>query len=363
MTWIGITDLRTPVFDTRGVNTRLADMAPDPDDGILPVGSLVIEITYVAQSRIPQRILRYEKTRGWLRRFAVVLSADGVLTVDARQGDSVSHAQVTIAVPPRETRLRITYSWNAPQRTGTLTAENLDQEVLHQAEFDAPLPLPVEDARDIIGNNDETRIGRDTRYIALSDQVEPVGLSTGIGRGTPIETPTGPRLVEQLRLGDLVTTGGSGPQPVRWIVRREVPALGRFRPIRLRAPYFGLSRDILVAPDHRLMIAGAEAEYLFGEDAVLAEAVYLVDGKSVRHENSEQTVWYYHVLLDQHECLKYAGLWGESLFVGAMARSPDLIATTALAGMPHSAIPRHRSFARPVLSAYEARSLAASLCA
>ena len=363
MSWIGISDLRVPAFDPRGVGAAPVSAAPEPDDGILPVGSLVIEVTYVAQSRIPQRILRYEKTRGWLRRFSVILSADGVLAVDARQGDTLSHAQVTIAVPPRETRLRITYSWNAPQRTGILTAENLDQEVLHQAEFDAPVPLPLEDGRDIITNGDATRIGRDTRYLALSDQVEPVGLASGIARGTPVETPTGPRLVERLRLGDLVMTAGSGPQPVRWIVRREVPALGRFRPIRLRAPYFGLSRDILVAPDHRVVVSGAEAEYLFGEDSVLAEAVHLVDGKSVRHENTEQTLWYYHVLLDEHECLKYAGMWGESLFVGAMGRSPDLIATTALAAMPSTAIPRHRRFARPVLSAYEARSLAASLCA
>nr|WP_275116189.1 Hint domain-containing protein [Aliiroseovarius subalbicans] len=265
-------------------------------------------------------------------------------------------------VPPRETRLRLTYAWDAPARRGWISVENLDQETLYQAEFDAPVPLPVADAREIIANGDATRIGRETRYLALSDHVEPVGLSPGVAKGTPVETPTGPRLIERLRLGDLVTTA-TGHRPVRWITRREVPARGGFRPILIRAPYFGLSRDILVAPDHRVVVAGAEAEYLFGEDSVLVEARHLVDGQAVMRTAGGGTLWYYHVLLDTHECLTFAGLDGESLFVGAMGRAPEMIATTSLADMPSEIMPRHKAFAQPILSGYEARTLAASMVA
>lgn len=368
MSWLGLTDLNVAAFNQGGIAAEASAGASAggvwPDDGILPIGTLMIEAIYAAQPRMPQRILRYEHTEGWLRRLTLVLSAEGVLALEIRQGEAVFAARMSIQVPPRETRLRITYSWDAPGRRAILTVENLDQELLHQAEFSAPLPMPIADVAGIIANGPATRIGPETRFVALSDQIEPVGLTSGIAKGTPVETPTGPKFVERLRLGDLVITSDGAMMPVRWVIKREVPALGRFRPVRLRAPYFGLTRDILCAPDHRVMVTGCEAEYLFGEGSVLVEALHLVDEKSVRREKPRAaTLWYYHVLLDGHECLNYAGLWGESLFVGAIGRSPEMIATTALAEMPGSAIPRHTRFARPILSGYEARSLALSLSA
>ncbi|MCP5038311.1 MAG: hypothetical protein GY945_12010, partial [Rhodobacteraceae bacterium] len=333
-------------------------------DGILAVGTLRIEALFAAQPRMPQRVLRYEHRDGWLRGLSISLTAEGELTLEMRQGDAVSCARLNITVPPIETRLRISYSWNAPGRHAVLTVENLDQELLHQAEFSAPLPLPLGDAREIIRNSPATRIGRDTRFIALSDKVEPVGLTLGVAKGTPVETPSGPQFIERLRLGDEVVTISGAVLPVRWIIKREVPLLGRFRPVRLRAPYFGLTRDILTAPDHRVMVTGADAEYLFGETSVLVEARHLVDGKSVRRESpARTTLWYYHVLLDGHECMKYAGLWGESLFVGSIGRCVDMIGTTALSEMPFAAIPRHTRFALPILSGLEARTLAMSLSA
>ncbi len=357
-----MTDFHIPVFDTRGVGGVDNHRGPDHGEGILPIGSLVAEITYAARPRIPQRILRYERTHGWLRRFTLTLTSEGELGIEMQQGPARARARLTIPVPPRETRLRLILSWDAPGRHGLLTIENLDQEVMHQAEFASPLPLPVEDAREIVLATVATRIGPETRYLAISDRIEPVGLSPGIAKGTPVETPSGPQLVERLKLGDLVETAASGPQPVRWITRREVPALGWFRPVRLRAPYFGLSRDILVAPDHRIAVSGSEAEYLVGEETVLAQAGHLIDDRSVQREIRGRTIWYFNILLDNHECLKHAGLWAESLFVGAIGRSRELIATTALGEMPITAIPRHRRFARPILSALEARSLAPRLC-
>ena len=179
-----------------------------------------------------------------------------------------------------------------------------------------------------------------------------------------MKTVDGPKFVERLRLGDQVVTSTGIARHVRWVVRRDVPAVGRFRPVRLRAPYFGLTRDILVAPDTRLMVTGAEAEYLFGESHVLVEAHHMIDGSAVRREPPDIAVLsYYHVLLDGHECLKYAGLWGESLFVGAIGRSAEMIQTTALADMPFEAIPRHTRFALPILSGFEARTLVQSLSA
>lgn len=199
-----------------------------------------------------------------------------------RQGTSHRAAQLTLPVPAREARLRVTYAWDAPARHGgVISVEDLDQETLHQVELPNPLPLPMDDL-DALVRGGRGGVQRDAglRWIALSDRVEPVGLPLGVAAGTPVETPDGLRPVEHLRMGDLVSTPPEGPRPIRWMTRREVPALGAFRPIHLRAPYHGLSSDILVAPDHRLLVSGGETEYLFGEDAVLVEARHLVDGRT-----------------------------------------------------------------------------------
>ena len=55
--------------------------------------------------------------------------------------------------------------------------------------------------------------------VAFSDRIEPFWLRSGILAGTPVETLDGPVAVEKLRLGDVVLTAESGPQPVpqrRW---------------------------------------------------------------------------------------------------------------------------------------------------
>ncbi len=364
MSWIGLTDLNVAAFDPQGVQVGSNRFSEVDEDAILPVGTLMIETVFTARARMPQRLLRFEHRNGWLRSLHITLSAEGRLSVELQQGDAASHVYLNITPPPAQTCLRITYSWDAPRRRAILTLENLDQELIYQTEAVAPLPVPLLDLREIILARHNARLGRETRYVALSDRIEPVGLPVGLAAGTPVETPSGPQRIERLRLGDEVLTWNGEVRPVRWLVKREVPALGRFVPVRLRAPYHGLTRDILCAPDHRVMVAGTDAEYHLGQSSVLVEAAHLVDDKAVHLEKPrEPTICYYNILLDGHECLKYAGLWAESLFVGAMGRNPDLMATTALAEMPASAMPRHTRFAMPILSGFEARSLAHSMSA
>ncbi len=364
MSWIGLSDLNIAAFDPGGVHRGSNRFSEVAQDAILPVGTLVIETVFTARPRLPQRLLRFERRAGWLRALHVTLDGEGLLTAALAQGAASSHAELHIDPPPPETCLRITYGWDAPGRRALLTVENLDQELIYQAEAPAPLPLPLSDLREIILTRHDTRLGRETRLVALSDRIEPIGLPLGLATGTPVETPSGPRLIERLRPGDEVLTWRGEARPVRWIARREVPALGRFAPLRLRAPYHGLTRDILCAPDHRVMVAGADAEYHLGRSSALAAAAHLADDISVRPERPrEPTIWYHNILLDEHECLKYAGMWAESLFVGAMGRNRELMATTALAGLPADALPRHRRFALPVLSGVEARSLAHSMSA
>jgi hypothetical protein len=322
----------------------------------------MFEVATTARVQQPQLILEHEHVSGWRRSLYIGLDGDGVLRLVQVQGGACFEMSLQLNPPEPHDHLRVTYSWDAPSRRAVLSAENLDRDLIFQAESSGPLPFPHEDLREIMSQGAATRFGDDIAYLALSDRLEPVGLSTGLVAGTPVETEFGTRPVERLRLGDLVRVASGGLAPLRWLTKREVPALGHFRPIELRAPYFGLSRPVSVASDHLVLISRAEAEYLFGESDVLVQAADLIDGKAARRLPAHTGVLtYYHLLLDTHECVQSAGLWSETLFVGEIARQPELLASTALGALPASAIPRHRRFVHMALKSFEAHSLTESM--
>ncbi|QPH54651.1 Hint domain-containing protein [Pontivivens ytuae] len=135
--------------------------------------------------------------------------------------------------------------------------------------------------------------------------------------GTRIRTPDGARPVETLRPGDLVHTVDHGPQPIRWVGGRTVPARGRLAPVRIRAGTFGAPRDILVSQQHRILIRSPRAQLWFAASEVLAAAKHLVDGRNVTVEESAEVVTYVHILLDEHEVVMADGLPVETLQPGA----------------------------------------------
>ena len=133
--------------------------------------------------------------------------------------------------------------------------------------------------------------------------------------GTLIATPAGEVPVECLAAGDLVLTHDNGPQPLRWIGRRQVAAEGSFAPIRIAPNTFGRHRELLVSPLHRVLIRDALAELLFGEPDVLVAARDLVNDRSVRAVSGGE-VDYVHILFDQHQVVFSEGLATESFLPG-----------------------------------------------
>ncbi|WP_245845155.1 Hint domain-containing protein [Pseudothioclava arenosa] len=138
--------------------------------------------------------------------------------------------------------------------------------------------------------------------------------------GTLIDTPQGPRLIESLRVGDLVTTLDNGAQPIRWIGTRHVAAEGRFAPIRIRKGRFGATRDLLVSPQHRVLVRDPLAALFFGEAEVLVAAKDLVDGHQITIEEGGQ-VTYLHILFDSHQVIYSEGLATESFLPGPQVLS------------------------------------------
>lgn len=133
--------------------------------------------------------------------------------------------------------------------------------------------------------------------------------------GTMISTPDGDKRVEDLVPDDLVLTHDNGAQPLRWIGRRVVPAEDNFAPIRIAAGTFGDHAELLLSPQHRILIRDALAELLFGDTEVLVSAKDLVNDQSVRRMEGGE-VEYVHLLFDRHEVIYSEGLATESFLPG-----------------------------------------------
>lgn len=179
--------------------------------------------------------------------------------------------------------------------------------------------------------------------------------------GTMITTPSGDVPIESLAPGDLVTVRDRAPQPLRWIGRRIVGATGHHAPIRIAANTFGIHGELMVSPQHRILVRDHLAELWFGEEEVLIAAKDLVNGSTVRAIEGGQ-VEYVHILFDRHEVVLSAGLATESFLPGPQtfkafeeevqaeicALFPELEPTTGAGYSPA---------ARPMLKAHEARVL------
>ncbi len=202
------------------------------------------------------------------------------------------------------------------------------------------------------------------RPIDISDLVIPC-----FTPGTRIRTRDGEAAVEALRPGDMVWTQDRGAQPVRWIGRANLgpgrlaadPAL---RPVRLRAGALGPGRprrDMLLSPQHRLLIAGWRAELLFGSQEVLAAARHLVNDRTITLAGEVTHVTYIHLLFDHHEILEADGLAAESFRPGPMTLPgmSEPARAELLALFPELAAGRTPALApaRPLLKGWEAAVL------
>jgi hypothetical protein len=178
-------------------------------------------------------------------------------------------------------------------------------------------------------------------------------------RGTLIETDTGPLPIECLRAGDMVQTLDNDLQPIRWIGSTVAVGRGKNVPIRIRAGALGNVRHLIVSPNHRVLVTGAKAQLLFGEDQVLVAAKHLVDGDLIREVPCDR-VEYFHYLFDRHEIVFAEACPAESLHPGK--ESLNIISREArqeiLATFPELADPGHeRELSRFTLKSHEVEQL------
>ncbi len=143
--------------------------------------------------------------------------------------------------------------------------------------------------------------------------------------GTLIATPRGEVAVESLRVGDKIITRDNGMQEIRWLGRRDLSwtdlaAAPHLKPILIRQGSFGNGlpeRDMMVSPNHRLLVANDRTALYFDEHEVLVAAKHLAAGNGIRSVDAAGAS-YIHFMCDRHEVVLSNGAWSESFQPGDM---------------------------------------------
>lgn len=324
---------------------------------LVPRGTLMFEAEIPSLIRLPTPLLSFHSTQGWTRHLSISIDRSNVIRLQVQQGQSLASTRLWGLDLRSGSKIRITYGWDAPERIGHLTVQMLDGSIPHTAEVKNPPPLPMADLDRLVNGGSGTFADPGIECLALAVGMQPICLPTGLTAGTLVRTSEGMRPVERLGLGDMVVTASGISRPIRWLAKTEVPAVGQFAPIRLHAPYFGLSSEIVVASSQGVLMTGSDAEYLFGSETVLAKASDLRQLPSVEPDTRSPVVTYHQILLDQHDFLDLGGCWVESLYVGGFHGNEEALALTDLADLPPTAFPRHRGSAARSLCSYETVSL------
>lgn len=145
--------------------------------------------------------------------------------------------------------------------------------------------------------------------------------------GTLIDTIDGPVPVERLAVGSLVRTAGGRFQPVRWIGRRKLDRIDLacrpdLKPVRIGAGALGPGlprRDLLVSPQHRVLVRSRIARRMFAADEVLVAARHLAGLEGIAVQEDCRDIEYVHFMCDRHEIVLAEGAATETLYAGPQA--------------------------------------------
>lgn len=186
--------------------------------------------------------------------------------------------------------------------------------------------------------------------------------------GTLIRTPEGERPVEELAVGDRVWTRDNGFQAIRWCGQRQLgaddlAANPKMLPVRIRAGALGPNRperDLIVSPQHRILVRSQIAQRMFSAPELLVAARQLTEVEGIEVVEDSTAVTYVHLLFDRHEVVMSNGAETESLYPGPQA----MAALGEAAEEIYTLFPQLRSDAeafpgaRPFASGKRARQLA-----
>jgi len=262
-----------------------------------------------------QTLIDFDSHGIWPSGLTLKAVPSGGVVLIVTQGNEISHSAVKQPVKGRTNTLRIVYAWDSVAGLGRLSVQHPDSVMADVALVHNPRPIRVADLRAMI-------------------------------------------LRDSLKRGDTVVTDVGETVPVLQTVHQTVPARGSFAPVRLRAPYFGLTRDMTVGSEQRIVLDGSDVEYMFGSEGVLAAATHLVNGRAAVIPTPAPTIRYTQLILQQAHAVRMQGACAETLFVGRLRRDERKFKASLLGRMDRNLIPEHGRTAHQVLQPFEAITLA-----
>ena len=234
----------------------------------------------------------------------------------------------------------------------------------------SPTATRVGDSEDFGNDQDGFSIQRSSAGFVNNAGPTPGAANVCFASGTFLNTPDGFVAIERLRAGDLVETADDGFRPIRWLFSRKVRAADlaanpSLAPVQIDAR-FATSREGLgalrVSRQHRLLVRGPIAHRMFGVSDILVPAKDLLCHDMVSVDDTDQSFYYFHVLLDKHQILNANGVAAESLLLGPQALdtlSPDARAELAILFPRHGMDMPCVDFdpSRPIVQGARARGL------
>jgi peroxidase len=177
--------------------------------------------------------------------------------------------------------------------------------------------------------------------------------------GTHILTQIGQIKIEDLNVGDMVWTQDAGLQPIRWIGRTTVQATGDLAPVRIAKDTLGNSRDLVVSPQHRMMLSDWRVSLYTAQDEVLLPAISLVNDTTITRD-AGGFVTYFHMCFDDHQIVMAEGIPSESFLPAAQSlKNVDAAAQAELLRLfPELATGAAIKSARPILTRNERQLIA-----
>jgi hypothetical protein len=162
---------------------------------------------------------------------------------------------------------------------------------------------------------------------SLGTILDNISLMVCFTSGTRILTPDGEVEVDDLAIGDLVTTLDGNPQAIRWIGSKKLSRLDlianpKIRPVLVRSDALGPGMprtNLLVSPQHRLLVRSKVAQRVFGDLEILVPAQKLTALPGVEVVENCEEVEYFHFALEEHSIVVADGAYTESLYIGPEA--------------------------------------------
>ncbi|WP_378942132.1 Hint domain-containing protein [Paracoccus sp. R86501] len=145
--------------------------------------------------------------------------------------------------------------------------------------------------------------------------------------GTLIRTDKGEVAIQDLSKGDMIWTRDNGFQPLRWVGVSHLDAIDlaakpKLLPIRIKAGALGVNMpaaDLVVSPQHRVLVRSAIAQRMFGAAEVLVAAKHLTELPGIDIDTTVTAISYHHLMFDAHEVVLSNGAESESLYPGPQA--------------------------------------------